>query len=152
MRRSFGNFLSRLKMLDYNLSIRNSTQIKGLQLNNNIINVKRTIRDIEKDTFKTYFTSFLSPSSPASSSSKLIPIHPLIEIQKYEIDSINLNRNINIKIINSLDGKSLIEVFQNDSLSYRLDLSEIHDKVIGDEWFGGSSFSSNGKYFVYVAG
>lgn len=132
--------------MDYCQAINNITTIKAIQFDENLINVKRTVKDIEKDTNKVYFTSY------STSGTKLKALFPFVEVLKYDIDVSNSNNSINIKMLNSLDGKCLIEVFTNESLLYRLDVSEVHDKVIGDDWFGGCSFSPNGKYFTYVAG
>jgi hypothetical protein len=132
--------------MDYDRAIGNSVSLKGYQYNENILHLKRIVRDIEKDTVKHYSCPYLIKDK------NIIPFLPSTEIIKIDIDAININSSTNVKMSNTVDGKCLIEIFSNGILSSRLDASEIHEKVIGDEWFGGTSFSPNGRYFVYVAG
>lgn len=85
-----------------------------------------------------------------------------MEVSKRVIDCHSPSGLLNIKINDTLSGGSnkegkccVIEVTRDISLEKVIDVSSVHGKVIGDGWFGKSGcnhFSSDEKYFVYVAG
>jgi hypothetical protein len=133
---------------DYDQAIGQSVAIKGYQYNSHTIYLKRTVRDIQKDSFKFYSTLYQIQSS----GQKILPLASPIEVPKVDVDAMNLDSSYQVKMSNNSEGKCYIEVFHYQSLKYRLDTSDLHEKVIGDEWFGGYSFSPDGKSFVYVAG
>jgi hypothetical protein len=132
--------------MDYDRAVGNSVNVKGYQYNENTFYLKRVIRDIEKDTVKHYLCPYLQNGT------SIAPFLPSTEITKVDIDASDLSSSINVKMVNSSDGKCFIEIFSHEILTHRIDASDSHEKVIGDEWFGGTSFSPNGRFFVYVAG
>lgn len=53
------------------------------------------------------------------------------------------------------DGKDvpLLEITApNGALVTRVDASQVHGKICGDDWFGGCDWSRDGRFLVYVAG
>jgi hypothetical protein len=133
---------------EYNEAIGQSVAVKGYQYNSQTIYLKRTIRDIDKDSFKFYSSLYHIQSNGM----KILPLSPPIEVPKVDVDAMSLDSSFQVKMSNNSEGKCCIEIFHYQSLKYRLDTSDLHERVIGDEWFGGYSFSPNGRYFVYVAG
>ena len=133
---------------EYDHAIGQSVSVKGYQYDSQTIYLKRNIRDIEKDSFRFYSNLYKIQSNEM----KILPIASPVEITKVDIDAMSLDSSFQVKMSNNLEGKCSIEIFHYQSLQYRLDASDLHERVIGDDWFGGYSFSPNGKYFVYVAG
>jgi hypothetical protein len=132
--------------MDYAESVSKAVSVKGYQYHNEL-NLFRSVRDIEKDSSRSYFT----PYAIDEGSKLLNPIFPPIEVHKYDIDVLSPSSRITIRM-NSSDNKYFIEILCEKSLVMRIDVSDVHEKIIGDEWFGGASFSPNEDYFVYVAG
>ena len=53
--------------------------------------------------------------------------------------------------ISNKEESALVEVNSMLSSSFNVDASKHHGKVIGDAWFGGTSWSSDERYFAYVS-
>ena len=106
----------------------------------------RKVRDIENDTFRMYFTAY---------DSSLQTIHAPLEVAKFSMQCVSSSGRCVVRTFNNEkngEDKPVLEVLVDNSLQMRVDASDIHGKIISDEWLGGGGFSSDDKYFVYVAG
>lgn len=110
----------------------------------NVLHLTRSVRDIENDSTRSYYSTYLVQN-------EITPITKPIEIQKYVFDLSSKSMKYTIRAFN-LEEKCILEVYENGSLLYKIDSTDIHRKANGDAWFGSPSFSADESMFSYVAG
>lgn len=131
--------------MDFANFVKTAVALKGYQSDNGVINLTRSVRDIDGDTTRSYFT----PYSVHHDSVKAI-CSP-VETMKYDLEACSPSGNKCMRV-STADGNCIVEVLEDGCLTLRIDASDHHDKVIGDNWFGGYSFTRDERRVVYVAG
>ena len=132
--------------VEYSNALKLSVAIKGFQVDN-IIQLTRSVRDCENDSIRSFsYHLLLTPDR------KLQNVANPVEVTKSDLTAHSKSGQVTVKSTSSGDGKCAIDVLREGSLSVRVDASEMHEKIIGDEWFGGYSFSPDERRIVYVAG
>jgi hypothetical protein len=117
---------------------------------NNILHVTRSVRDIDNDTSRSFYSTYFI-NNTNNNSANITPISLSIEVPKLAFDVYSKSGEYNIRAVNS-DEKSVLEIYRHGSLRMKIDSTDIHRKINGDAWFGGYSFSNDNRYFAYVAG
>jgi hypothetical protein len=140
---------------DYSNIVGSSVAVSATLQGNRIINLRRKVRDINNNSAKTFSCPYICNDT------SIKPLLAPVEVSKRAIECNSASGLLNIKINDTSggsgakEGKCVIEVTRDISLEKMIDVSNVHGKVIGDGWFGKSGcnhFSSDEKYFVYVAG
>lgn len=121
-------------------------------LNHPTVNTYRLCKDLEENKVATYLETYVY-----SSKSDIYEIpQPPIELAKVSLMSYSPSHQT-VVTMKSIDKRQIIDVSLNKlndvsgSRRLRLDVSKVHGDVIADSWFGGQSWSSDERYFVYVA-
>jgi hypothetical protein len=132
--------------MEYCKAISSSVAVKGYQCDD-IIQLTRSVRDCDNDTSRSYVTTlWISPDN------SLRHIANPVEIAKTDFSACSQTSRVTVTSTSAADGKCSIDIFRDGALHMRVNAAELHEKIIGDEWFGGYSFSYNEDYLVYVAG
>ena len=139
---------------DYSNIVGSSVAVTATLQGNRIINLRRNVRDINSNTTKTFACPYIFNDTTIK------PLLAPVEVSRRVIDCNSASGLLNIKVNDTTsgggkEGKRVLEVTRDISLEKIIDVSDVHGKVIGDGWFGKSGcnhFSSDEKYFVYVAG
>lgn len=146
------NAITNTAMYSYFVSIGATYPIGYLQedVDNEVpsITVLRSIRDLDENKSKQFIETFNYKNKNQQFYRN--PCFP-IEIIKPVIFSLSHSQKKSI-CIKAIEKRSIIEFSNNlTSESFRIDASSIHGDVIGDSWFAGASWSSDERYFAYVA-
>ena len=131
--------------MDYADYMKSAVAVKGYQADNGVLHMTRTVRDIDNDCSRSYFTPYtVTPTS-------IEPLCPPIEVVKCDLQATSPSGR-NIVRVSMVDEKCILEIMRGGSLVMRIDASDMHEKAIGDNWFGGYNFSHDETQLVYVAG
>ena len=141
---------------DYCNIMGSSAAVTGFLQGNRIVNLKRRVRDVQRNTSKTFSCPYMVTDQ------EIKPLLAPVEVEKRVLDCTSASGLVNVKIndisstsTNENEKKCVIEITRDISLEKVVDVSSVHGKVMGDGWFGTSGcnhFSNDEKYFVYVAG
>lgn len=123
-----------------------------------VLSSHRSVRDVGQDSRRTFFEVH-TEGSPEEKSLRTVSTVETIPTDIYDISASgekSIAIRSNTKAATAVTTIDLIYNTPNDcqqpvSGSVRVDVSHIHGKVIADTWFGGCSWSSNERYFSYVA-
>lgn len=119
--------------------------------------INRSVRDIDENAAKGVQETFLLNSSKnelqmlfSSASSSKVASQSLSPNGSKEVNFTNA------KSLTGGDPTPLVEIVHHagDSQAFgnvKIDLSAIHGAIIGDTWFGGTSWSHDEKFVAYVA-
>lgn len=117
------------------------------------VTVSRSVRGIDEDRPRAsteVFASTEDGSLVRVGSQSLDVAKPVIyDISPSGTSTIALH-NTFFGATGAKEDKIIVEV-SSDAGVYRIDATSVHGAVMGDSWFGGSSWTSNERYFAYVA-
>eukprot|EP01038_Epipyxis_sp_PR26KG_P010072 gene10072-13535_t len=121
----------------------------------NSILIQRQVRSIDDNASRSFLESWI-----LFNNEELLKLNTITMGVRPAIYDISPSSQTTIACYNSLnlgkgdDPKNIIEIVSNDNnqqKSFRVDTSSYHGKFVGDTWFGGVSWSSDGRYVAYVA-
>ena len=112
-------------------------------------------REIDEDKVRNIRESYFLPSKTeeARQFSNMIPV-PCGNIELAPYSLFDMSPSGNWTLISKVkDESSILEVSGSGSndVTYKIDMSKVHGKVIGDAWFGGCSWTGDEKFVAYVA-
>ncbi len=128
---------------------------KGKSNLGSLIYASRSVRGLDEDRPRSFIDTYVGDVQ----SKDLIRLNSQsLDLSKPTIYDISPSNSLNISLYSVYFGvngvkeeKPYLEVQGDDVESFRLDVSAVHGSFIGDTWFGGTSWSSDERYFVYVA-
>lgn len=123
-----------------------SSVVSTAWLRGGLLSCLRSVRDIDDNCnrmlFETYAMSGASDSSLLQQSSVELPRFVLMDVSPSGKHTVTMSLK---------DDKPTISMQSREGISYKIDASAVHGKVIGDSNLGGLSWSSDEEYVVYVA-
>lgn len=126
-------------------SVAHSVSISALLPASGGVEVFRKVRDVDNDCNRVYFTAY---------DSSLQELHAPVEVSKFAMQHVSPSGRVTLRAFNgekNNEDKPVLEVLVGGSLALRVDASEVHGKVMADDWLGGGGFSRDDKYFTYIA-
>lgn len=126
--------------------------------------LRRSVRDLDDNSYNSFHEhhrAYFGDNNCENSKWKTLTVTPAPRSStgaRASLYSVSPSGNIQLSFYNSPLKKgettgSYVEI--NHACPhigiYRFDLTQYHDKIIGDTWFGGCSWSEDEETFVYVA-
>jgi len=123
-----------------------------------VVTLLRTVRDIEDDAPRTVSEIFI-PGPPATMASDTDAVQTLLQIPSaalpvakplvFDVSPSGL-RTVACTMTSATPPAMFVEVNSPDRV-FKIDTTDLHGKFVGDNWFGGASWSSDERYVCYVA-
>ena len=119
-------------------SVTSSAWLRG-----GVLSCIRSVRDLDDNCSRMLHETFLMAGSR-------LKLHSSVEVPRFAVMDVSPSGNNSVTIVHKED-KPVLTVQSMEGVSFKVDASGIHGKVVGDNNLGGWSWSSDEKYFVYVA-
>jgi acylaminoacyl-peptidase len=131
-----------------------ASSIEGAWFTSNepkVMTLLRSINNVDDNTSRQYIDKYLITGNRQSMSLGSVGIQKLVfyDISSFGTSIAAINMPLSASDKTNYDA-SYLEINSGEGI-LRLDTSSVHGKVVGGSWFGGQSFSSDGRVFVYVA-
>lgn len=129
-----------------------SSSVSAAWLRHDSVTLLRSIRDVD-DNANRQLLEFHGLSTSIESSTKQMNLKPLscVELSSYLLMDVSPSGTHTITITTNKEDKISLAYTSLEGRSFKIDLTSMHGKVVGDTWLGGCSWSSDERYFTYVA-